>query len=298
MLVTTAELLKDAVEKRYAVGGFDTSTYLMTEAILRAAEETATPLILMIPPRIVYGRSYDAAFTRHAVERCRELKTPVALHLDHATDTTDIHAAVEAGFSSVMIDASALSYRENVAVTRDVVRYAHARGVSVEAEIGHVGGGEAGLTAGEADAAGYTAPEDAAAFAAQTGVDLLAVAFGTVHGPYKGKPKLDLERLKTIRGLLPDLPLVMHGGSGLSDDDFRAAVAAGINKVNVFTEISVLYARRLAEAVVKADYQLHLHQALTPAENAVTEAVARLSKVFGTPEAQAFPSMQPFAALA
>lgn len=293
MLVTSAELLRDAAQKRYALGAFDTTSYPLTEAILRAAEETQTPLIMMMPP-FAYGRSYDAAYTRHMVERCREIQTPVALHLDHAAQFEQIQQAVESGFSSVMIDASALPFEKNVEMTRKVVRYAHDRGVSVEAEIGHVGGGEGTLKPAEADSSGYTDPQDAVKFVQETGVDLLAVAFGTVHGSFLGKPKLDLPRLRTIRQLLPNVPLVMHGGSGLSDEDFRAAVASGVNKVNVFTEISTLYTSEVCRALGASSGKLHLHNAVTPAEDAVVNTIHHLMGVFGTPHRQAFPPMRPF----
>ena len=292
MLVTAAELLRDSVQKHYAVGAFDTTSYPLTEAILRAAEERQTPVILMVPP-FAYGRSYDDAYTRHMVQRCRDIKTPVALHLDHAAKFEQIQQAIEYGFSSVMIDASALPFDENVEMTRKVVRYAHERGVSVEAEIGHVGGGEGTLKPAEADSSGYTDPEDAVRFAEATGIDLLAVAFGTVHGSFLGSPKLDLPRLRTIRQLLPKTPLVMHGGSGLSDADFRNAVMSGINKVNVFTEISTLYTAEVCKALGASSGKLHIHNAVTPAEDAVVNIIHHLMGIFGTPRTDAFPPMQP-----
>ena len=295
MLVTAAELLRDSVEKRYALGAFDTTSYPLTEAILRAAEESQTPLIMMMPP-FAYGRSYDDAYTRHMVQRCREIKTPVALHLDHAAKFEQIQHAIESGFSSVMIDASALPFEQNVEMTRKVVRFAHERGVSVEAEIGHVGGGEGTLKPAEADSTGYTNPDDAVRFVNETGVDLLAVAFGTVHGSFLGTPKLDLPRLRTIRQRLPKVPLVMHGGSGLSDDDFRAAVASGVNKINVFTEISTLYTCEVCKALGASSGKLHLHNAVTPAEDAVVNTIHHLMQVFGTPHMRQFPPLQPMGA--
>lgn len=284
MLVNAKALMQDALCHRYALGGFDSTCYPLTEAIIRAAEVSGKPLLLMVPP-FAYGRPVDAAFNRHLVERCQDIQTPVVLHLDHAQRMDQIVAAVEAGFSSVMIDASDKPYAENVALARQVVAYAHARGVTVEAEIGHVGGGEAALTPALADETGYTRVEDAVSFVQDTGVDMLAVAFGTVHGSFLGTPKLDLERLKAIRQALPDLPLVMHGGSGLREEDFRAAVEAGINKVNVFTEISTLYTQALQEACAQAQGKVHLHHILPKAEERVTEAILRFMDLFGTPKA-------------
>lgn len=282
MLVNATLLLKDAAEKRYAIGGFDSTCYPLTEAILRAAEESGKPLFVMVPP-FAYGRPYDAAFNRHLAERCRDICTPVTLHLDHAETFEEIRRAIDAGFTSVMIDASMKPYEQNVELTQKVVTYAHSYGVSVEAEIGHVGGGEAKLTPAYADQSGYTDPQQAAAFAMETGVDMLAVAFGTVHGSFLGTPKLDLERLAAIRRLLPLFPLVMHGGSGLSDEDFVAAVKAGINKVNVFSEISTLYTAEIAKTFSQADGKLHLHKAMISAEDAVVQAICHLMDLFGTP---------------
>lgn len=293
MLVTASELFRSPIKERYAIGGFDTTCYALTEAILRAAEENETPLFLMVPP-FAYGQAYDTAFIRHAVTRCREIKTPVALHLDHAASFDAVHEAIEAGFSSVMIDASSLSFEENVALTRQVVDFAHARGVSVEAEIGHVGGGEAQLEPGLADESGYTEPEAAVAFVQATGVDLLAVAFGTVHGSFLGAPRLDLDRLRDIHRLLPHIPLVMHGGSGLNDDDFRAAVDAGISKVNIFTEISTLYTAEMVKIFHASEGRMHLHSALRPAENAVVDTIKHLTGIFGTPKSSRFAELQAF----
>lgn len=293
MIVTSAELLHDAVERRYAVGGFDTTCCPLTEAIVRAAEESQTPLLLMVPP-FAFGQGYDDAFIRHMAQRCRETEVPIALHLDHSGSFDAIKRAIDYGFSSVMIDASALPWEENIALTRRVVDYAHEHGVSVEAEIGHVGGGEAALDPAVADAAGYTAPQDALRFAQATGVDLLAVAFGTVHGSFLTAPKLDLDRLRAIRSLLPGLPLVMHGGSGLSEADFRASVEAGINKVNIFTEISTLYTAEIARAWQTSGGKMHLHKALAPAEEAVVRCIRHLMELFGTPKASEFPKMKAF----
>ncbi|MEG2269174.1 MAG: class II fructose-bisphosphate aldolase, partial [Acinetobacter sp.] len=272
--------------KHFAVGGFDSTCYALTEAILRAAEESNTPLLLMVPP-FAFGRSYDDAYTRHMVQRCKEVTVPVALHLDHATHIEDIRRAIVSGFSSVMIDASFLPFDQNVKLTKAVVAMAHDCGVSVEAEIGNVGGGEASLTASTADSNYYTKPEEAVAFAESTNIDSLAIAFGTIHGPYSGTPKLDFELLRTIRQMLPQLPLVMHGGSGLHDDDFQAAVVAGINKVNIFTEISTLYTASLAKAIVASGSTAHLHQVITPAEDSVVEAIKHYMYLFGTPKANA-----------
>ncbi|MCC3146081.1 ketose-bisphosphate aldolase, partial [Halanaerobium sp. Z-7514] len=158
---------------------------------------------------------------------------PVALHLDHGSSFESIMKCIRAGFSSVMIDASKNEFEENIALTKKVVEAAHSVGVSVEAELGTIGGTEDDHTVDEADAM-YTDPDQALEFVERTGVDALAIAIGTAHGVYKGEPELDFERLKKIKKLI-DMPVVLHGASGISAEDLNTAVAYGVNKVNVNT---------------------------------------------------------------
>jgi len=249
-LVTLEEILRSTRKEKYAVGSFNAANHSMAEAILSVSEELGLPVILGLAE--VQFRYVDLErFVPYLRQRIEGMATPVALHLDHGLSLETVYRGLDLGFSSVMIDASSFPYEENVALTRQVVRRARSYGASVEAELGQVGGGEGNLEQGtEADAAGYTDPSQARDFVENTGIDALAVSIGTVHGPFKGKPRLDLERLAEIRSLV-EVPLVLHGGSGLSEDDFRRAVACGISKINVFTETSLGAAGALRELLAK-----------------------------------------------
>lgn len=241
-LVGLKEILKGAVEGRYAVGAFDATDHLFAESIILAAEETNTPVILMVgdfPAPVDYEQFYP-----YLVDRISRAKVPVCLHFDHGASFEACALAIRRGCSSVMIDGSALSFEENVALTKKVVEMAHACGVDVEGEIGAVGRNES--LEGENAVSLYTEPEDVKEFVRLTGVDALAVSIGTVHGVYKKAPKMDFERLAKIRELT-DIPLVMHGGSGLSEEDFHKAVKNGMNKINAFTNLSIAVADKIAE---------------------------------------------------
>ena len=180
----------------------------------------------------IRDRSY-VAFLRRLAE---DASVPVCIHLDHATNLEIIQRAVRCGFSSVMIDASDKSFEENIAATAEVVGICKPLGISVESELGHVSGNE-GMYAD--DTGVYTEVESAKEFVDRTGVDALAVAIGTIHGVYKSTPVLSFDRCAQIKSATNNLPLVIHGGSGLSDEDFRKVIAAGINKVNIFTDLTI-----------------------------------------------------------
>ena len=251
MLITLKELLKSKVEKRQAVGAFDTFDTLTTEAIISAAEKENLPVIVM-----VCDFSFDTPggehFLKYTYERACNATVPVCLHLDHGPSFEACAKAIHYGCSSVMIDGSELPYEENIALTKKVVEMAHACGVSVEAEIGHVAGHEADAHEEHlADESAYTILADAVDFADKTGVDALAVAIGTVHGVYKGEPKLDFNRLSEIRSNV-SIPLVMHGGSGLREEHYVSAVKNGMNKINFYTGMS-LAAAKVARDFLSAD---------------------------------------------
>ncbi|MDO4287913.1 MAG: class II fructose-bisphosphate aldolase [Eubacterium sp.] len=242
MLVTLNEVLKEAYEQKWAVGAFNTVNLSSIRAVIDAAEALKQPVILQhaqiheaIAPLAVIGPVM--------LEMAKKAEVPVCVHLDHGEDIDYLLQAMEMGFTSVMYDGSKLDYDENVANTRVVTEAAAPLGVSVEAELGRVlrpeGGGEPDPqeeTLAPEDM--YTRPDEAAAFAAATGVDALAIAFGTAHGVYTAEPKLDFDRIAQIRQAVK-LPLVMHGGSGVGDEDFKKAIAAGITKVNYFTYMSM-----------------------------------------------------------
>lgn len=235
MLVTLNEVLPVAARDGYAVGLFNTTDSDMLQAVIEAAEETRSAVIIGTAEVLLpYGElKLIAPSIRAAAERA---SVPVVLHYDHGLTVERCKEAISLGFSSVMFDGSTAEGEENIALTRSVVEMCHANGISVEGEIGHVGSNEGAAESDDNAESLYTTPEQAKAFVEATGVDALAIAIGTAHGAYKKKPCLDLERLAAIHATI-DTPLVLHGGSGLSDDDFRNTIKGGIAKVNIFTDL-------------------------------------------------------------
>ncbi len=280
-LITMKEILQESVEKRYAVGAFDTFDHSMTEAILRGAEAVNRPVILMVVEPLFTAPHFEWFF-KYLVQRCEESTVPVALHLDHGFTFEGVMKAIRYGCTSVMMDGSSLSYEENVALTKKVVDVAHACGVSVEAEIGHVAGHEGNMLEGNvADESAFTRVEDARRFADDTNVDALAIAFGTVHGVFKGEPKLDFERLKEIRKTV-SIPLVMHGGSGLSPEAFRMAVDNGINKINFFTGLSLGGANTIIKMVEERRKKLQFGEIVNAGMDGISAIVQSQIEIFGT----------------
>jgi len=236
MLVTTKEMLLAAQAGGYAVAAFNAENMEMTVAVLAAAQELRAPIILQATPLMMRFASATlyVAMAKAALEN---ITVPVALHLDHGDSYEVAVRSLRAGYTSLMLDGSRLPYEENAALTRRVVELATPCGIPVEAELGAVGGTEDGLTsAGDTG----TDPEQAADFLARTGADFLAVGIGTAHGVYRAHPKLDLERLEAIRERV-DAPLVLHGASGLTQDDLQACIARGICKINIATELRLAY---------------------------------------------------------
>jgi len=241
MLVTLSEILAPARDKNYAVVAPDFLTIGMLKQYICVAEKYKTPIIASYPPLpIDRFRSFNS-WVRKARALCDASKVPVCLHLDHGKDVKTCLKAVTAGFTGVMIDGSIHGYDLNLAMTRQVVAAAHKAGVSVEAEIGHVGANKDSLD-GQVQTSDLTDPDEAARFAAQSGIDALAVSIGTLHGAYKGIPHIDLPRLAAIRAGVK-VPLVLHGGSGTGDENIRRSVAGGICKINVFTDIIKPYVK-------------------------------------------------------
>ena len=283
-LVTMQEVLRESIEKKYAVGAFDTTDRVFTEAILNAAEAKNVPVILMTV-EFIFDLPGTDLFMQYLVDRCRKSTVPVALHLDHGHSFEAVMKAIHYGCTSVMLDGSSLPFEENVAMTRKVIEVAHACGVTVEAEIGHVAGHEGNMLDGNvADESAYTTVEEAVRFYEATGVDCLAVAIGTVHGVYKGTPKLDFERLQAIRDALP-IPIVMHGGSGLSPEDFRKAVAHGVNKINFFTGMTLGAAEEVRRFVLEKEAsqkKFQMGDILDVASQKIYEVVSEHLDIFGT----------------
>ena len=232
MLVNLNDVLKKAQEGKYAVGLFNTTDSDMLQAVIEAAEELNSPVVIGTAEVLLpYGELQLIAPS--VIAAAKRAKVPVVVHYDHGLTFDRCMEALKLGFSSVMFDGSAKDYETNLAETREIVKIAHSFGASVEGEIGHVGQ----ASDGDEDLTDmYTTPEEAKAYIDATGVDALAIAIGSAHGVYKKKPMLNIERLKEIRATI-DTPLVLHGGSGLSDDDFRNTIREGIAKVNIFTDL-------------------------------------------------------------
>ena len=235
-LVTSEKMLKDAQKGGYAVGAFNAENMEMVKAIIKAAEELKAPVMIQTTPSTVKYGTLDTYAAIVAAE-AKKASVPVCLHLDHGNSFELAVQAIKAGYTSVMIDGSHEDFEGNIAVSKKVADVAKAVGIPVEAELGKVGGKEDDL---EAEADTNTDPQQAKEFVERTGVDSLAVAIGTAHGFYVGTPVLDKERLSEIRQVV-DIPLVLHGASGLSDEDVSDCVNRGICKVNFATELRAAY---------------------------------------------------------
>ncbi len=249
-LISFVQELKKAQAGGYALPCFDTVEMLGTEGIFAALEAQRAPGIVGLYSRIVDSPKAEA-FVTYVRTLAEGTPVPVSIILDHGASFEQCIKALTYGFSDVMYDGSQLPLKENIAQTRLVVQAAHAVGAGVEAELGHVGRGGDYQSFG-AQRKGFTDPDIVERFIAETGVDALAIAIGTAHGLYQGEPSLDLELLAEIRRRV-DIPLVLHGGSGLSDAQFQAAIAGGICKVNIFTNLAVAAGQRMVEQAKAKD---------------------------------------------
>ena len=239
MLVTMKEMLADAKKNNYAIPAFDVSNYEMMKAVLETCEEEKSPALLMGLCVDLEGRNMQ--FLTSMVKGAAEfVDVPVCFHLDHATELDFIKCAIDAGFSSVMYDGSVLSFEENSRKTAEVVEYAHSKGITVEAELGHVGNANVGSiseTGADTDPGeSLTIPEEVKKFVDITDVDALAVAIGTAHGVYQKTPDLRIDRLDEITAVC-DRPLVLHGGSGTPDIQMQNAIHHGITKINIYSDV-------------------------------------------------------------
>lgn len=253
MMVSFARMLRAARRERYAVGSFNVYNYETIRGVIESGREAGLPVIVAFGATYLPNMDVDevAALVRTMGAAS---DTPVALHLDHCKSFDVIVRAIKAGFSSVMFDGSALPFEDNLRQTARVVEIAHAAGAGVEAELGALA---KGAHSNEEDATEiYTSPDEAARFAAETKVDALAVSIGTVHGMYKGTPRVDVEVLKRIAAVV-DIPLVLHGGSGTPESIIRACIANGIAKINVNTEIS-MHAVEKIRALLASGKDIHL----------------------------------------
>lgn len=239
MLVSMKEMLQDAKYNHYAIPAFDVSNYEMMKAVLETCEEEKSPALLMGLGVDLQGRNMQllASMIKSSSEF---FNIPICFHLDHATDFDFIKKGIDAGFSSVMFDGSVLNFEENARKTKEVVEYAHSKGITVEAELGHVGNASVGSvseTGADTDPGeSLTLPEEVSRFIDITNVDALAVAIGTAHGVYQKTPELRIDRLDEITAVC-DRPLVLHGGSGTPADQMANAIKHGITKINIYSDV-------------------------------------------------------------
>ncbi len=276
MIVSLNEIMAIAKENNYAIGAFNTPNLECITAVLDAAEKLNVPVILShaelhepVAPLAIIGPVM--------VEAAKKAKVPVCVHLDHCETLSYMEEALKMGFTGVMYDGSVLPYEENVANTKKAVAMAKEYGANVEAEIGQLASREGG----EGENAGgpvYTDPDLAVKFCNETGIDALAPSFGTAHGIYKSKPVLDLERVKTISELT-GLPLVMHGGSGVSDEDYRIAIKNGIRKINYYSYMAKAGVNAVKEMLDTEDVTFY-HDLALAAQKAMEENAAKAMKVF------------------
>ena len=273
-LYTMKEILSDAQAKQYGVGYFNAVNMEMVRAYISAAEACNSPIIIGTAEGLLPYASFEWLIPL-MMEQAKRASVPVAIHLDHTYHFDTLMRALRMGFGSIMYDGSRLAdHAENVRNSAEIVKIAHAMGVGVECELGSVGG--LSDESGKADAVIYTEPKDAREFIEQTGADFLAVSIGTQHGVYKSTPKLDIPRLTEIRAAV-DVPLVLHGGSGLSNDDFHNTIAGGISKINVYTDV-ILAAKKAISEHPDADY-VDLNRF---AEDAMREATLKKLRLFGS----------------
>lgn len=278
-IVSTTDILINAMKKGYAIPAFNIHNLETIQAVLETAARLGSPVILAgTPSTIEYaGGDYLVAIAQAAVKK---YDIPIAIHLDHFEDPEEIIKYLDMGFKSCMIDASHETFEENIRITKDVVKYAHNLGATVEAELGRLGGQEDNIVVDEKNAA-YTDPNSAVEFIERTGIDSLAVAIGTAHGLYKGEPMLDFERLKTIRKLV-SIPLVLHGASDVPDEMVKKAIEYGINKVNVATDLKIPFANAIKQYFNEHPDANDPRKYITPAKKAMMEVVKHKIEICGS----------------
>ncbi|AIF67845.1 class II fructose-bisphosphate aldolase [Terribacillus saccharophilus] len=281
-LVSMKEMLDVAKDNHYAVGQFNINNLEFTQAILQAAQEESSPVILGVSEgaaKYMGGFKTVVLMVKGLLEDYN-ITVPVAIHLDHGSSFETCAKAIHAGFTSVMIDGSHHPLEENIALTKKVVELAHFHGVSVEAELGRIGGQEDDLIVDDADAA-YAIPSECKQLVEETGVDCFAPALGSVHGPYKGEPNLGFDRMEEIFNTT-SLPLVLHGGTGIPTKDIQKAITLGTSKINVNTENQISSAKRVREVLAEKPNEYDPRKYLGPARDAIKETVIGKMREFGS----------------
>jgi fructose-bisphosphate aldolase class II len=279
MLVSGNEVLQKAHKEGYAVGAFNTNNLEMTQAIIRAAEEENSPVIIQTSQSAISYAGIDNIYSIVS-NLANSVSVPVALHLDHGTDWDVVMKCLRTGWTSVMYDGSKYEFEKNIEITKSVVEIAHPMGVSVEAELGKIGGVEDHIKVDEKDAT-MTDPEEAVEFVSKTGLDYLAIAIGTAHGMYKGEPNLDFDRLDVIKKKL-NIPIVLHGASGISENDIKKAVSLGVNKINIDTELRLAFQQAVHKMAKEKPEVYDPRKILAPATEAIKEVVKTKMKMFGS----------------
>ncbi len=279
MLVNMNEMLLKAKEGKYAIGAFNINNLEWTKAILEECESLKTPVILGVSKgaaKYMGGWNVVSSIV-NALIKDLNIKVPVALHVDHGDSFETCKAAIDAGFSSVMIDASHHVFEENIEIVKKVVEYAHARNVSVEAELGKVGGQEEDVIAELM----YADPNECKKMIELTNIDTLAPALGSVHGPYKGEPKLGFKEMEYIRDLC-NIPLVLHGGSGIPDYQIKKAIECGTCKINVNTECQQFFTKNVRETLNNDSKMYDPRKYLTPGMEGIKQVVRDKVAIFGS----------------
>ena len=278
MLVNSKEMLKKAKKEHYAVPHFNINDLEWTKYILEKCNEMNIPVILGVSDGAgKYMGGYDAIYGMvTGLIKDLNITIPVCLHVDHGCSET-CKKAIDAGFTSVMIDASREELDENIRITKEIVEYAHPKGVTVEAEVGHIGGTEDNITSDIF----YATLEECKKIYDETGIDSLAPALGSVHGFYKGEPNLNFERMDLINKELP-IPLVLHGGSGIPDDKIKKAISCGISKINVNTELQVSWSKAVREFLNNDDKAYDPRKVIGSGEKAMKDTIEAKVKLFGT----------------
>lgn len=278
-LVSMTEILHKAQQGKYAIGAFNANNMEIIQAIIEAAEKENSPVIMQASQGAIKyaGLEYITGIVKIAAAANN---VPVALHLDHGTDFEQIIRCIRSGFSSVMYDGSKHSLEDNITETKKILEIARPIGVSVEAELGKIGGTEDDITVSEKEAL-YTDPEEALRFVKETQIECLAIAIGTAHGQYKGEPRLDFERLKKIKEMIK-IPIVLHGSSGVPDEAIKKAIELGVCKVNIDTNIREAFVGAMRKVIAKDSNEIDPRKILGPAREATVEIIREKIRLFGS----------------
>lgn len=279
MLVNLNEILNKAKQEHYAVPQFNINNLEWTKYILEESKELNIPVILGVSEgaaKYMGGFNVVSAMVKQLIISLN-ITTPVCLHLDHGTTKESCVQAIEAGFTSVMIDASRHDLMENIKITKEVVEQAHRKDVSVEAEVGHIGGTEDNISATSTNAT----LEDCQILAENTGIDALAPALGSVHGFYKGEPNLDFETMKAINDNLP-IPLVLHGGTGIPEDKIAKAISCGISKININTDLQAVWSNAVRNRLAEDKEIYDPRKIIGSGEEAMKKRIKELVTLFST----------------